>query len=222
MYTLDTLPWWGWMVLALTVTAIAGAVVIFFVLRANRTFTPPLHDLACTEHFRLSDAVPFVTVHLYIRNRPWGTSPRASINTSILTRRCALAAACTNAAFQTFGWRVNEVMVYFANEPFEASAWKSVKDAAAFLLTVQNVNGSRTMPMIVVRPRYFDEVLDSGEPIIHEMCHALLQEFSKVGLDRDHGATGIWAQHGPGTRQETARQLFQTFLQDERTRSVQW
>lgn len=207
--------WWA--VGSLVGGLFCGALIFWLATLRKSPFWIPDHDLSCTESFRLSDSVPYVTVHVYIKDHGWGSSPRSTINTSILTRRCAMALACTNAAFQTLGWRLNEVMIWFSNEPFER---RTAGDA--FTLEMANQNGSRLMPMIVVRPRCFNEVLDSGEPIIHEVIHELLREHSHGGADEHHAASAVWSHHGPGTRQETARELFQMFVQDERTRKVEW
>jgi len=50
------------------------------------------------------------------------------------------------------------------------------------------------IPCPVIRMSKSGEVARTGEPVIHEMMHALLQEFSSKGANRDHKTEGVWAE----------------------------
>ena len=57
------------------------------------------------------------------------------------------------------------------------------------------------------------EIVDTGEPVIHESLHALLDDF--VGNADDHADETIWAVHGSSTVQATARRYYKTIKQQQ-------
>jgi len=71
--------------------------------------------------------------------------------------------------------------------------------------------GSKFYPMPVIKNSFVDQVYKTGEPLIHELCHAILDEY-QIDLKGSHYQTDIWSKFDEGqaikTAQTTARLYF--------------
>lgn len=128
-----------------------------------------------------------------------------------------LADACRNAIDSCFVvWnkyrprdRAEESIDQFAvefvtDEQMDARArgfWGSKPDGMptkkinGYLWSVRRSIWGSGVPLAVIRGSLFQLAIDRGEPIIHEVVHALLGEFSKQGVDRSHSSeawTVVW------------------------------
>ena len=93
------------------------------------------------------------------------------------------------------------------DQPVPGSDWAEawVKGTAAYLAQVPQATGSGP-PMPVIRSRYIGDVIETGEPIIHECLHACCQA-GGLGY-RDHDDPRVWAMHRSGCVQADAWELF--------------
>lgn len=55
-----------------------------------------------------------------------------------------------------------------------------------YMWTVKPDRWGEEIPLAVVRGSFYRLVITKGKPVIHETVHALLGEFSKAGVNRDH------------------------------------
>lgn len=78
-------------------------------------------------------------------------------------------------------------------------------NVASYIIRCHRMFG-KSVPMAVIRERYIDEVIQRGEPVIHEWCHALLGEY--VSSPSNHTQAKVWAVLGSATSQYQARVFF--------------
>lgn len=93
---------------------------------------------------------------------------------------------------------------------FDESPYPNIRDAAAYA-TYTGAPVGAGIPMIVVRgePDVLEEILRTGEPVIHELLHLWLGETSEPDKDRNHDAQGVW---GEKQLQGRIRQVFARML----------
>lgn len=75
-----------------------------------------------------------------------------------------------------------------------------IPNAAAY---IQKYDG---LPTAVVSDAYVDEVIATGEPVIHEACHALLDDY--IGNADDHEDETVWKAFGENTVQGEANKVY--------------
>ncbi len=76
-----------------------------------------------------------------------------------------------------------------------------LKGAAAYITKIDKI------PTCVVSDKYVYEIIKTGEPVIHEACHVVLNDY--IGSTDDHAAPSIWAaQGGEESLQAVARSVY--------------
>jgi len=105
---------------------------------------------------------------------------------------------------------IDEVVIWFApNTHMEALAkmW-GFKRLDGFIGKAKTrAFGFRYLPLATISPLVADEVMMTGEPVIHEMMHALLRDY-RGGVD-GHTNPNVWtASGGAASVQSLARKLF--------------
>jgi hypothetical protein len=110
-----------------------------------------------------------------------------------VARACAVAVDCI---IEEMGAHhaVDDVCIYFVTGArFEAYPYTGLNKAAAFLIDTGASVGSG-IPMAVIRERCIEQVVNTGEPVIHEMLHLILGETTKEGVDRGHTGASLEAE----------------------------
>lgn len=195
MCSIGSLPWYGWAILIIAVVGLLAA-AIWLLWLGRRPNIP--------SGFRKSVKRGKYNVITVIQYKDHGPLDKISV-------ACALAVWATGRAWSAVkkspDSEIEHVCVYFTDDDlFEGHKFKSLKKAAAFLVHTGASVGNG-IPMAVIRSSIVPEVLETSEPVIHEMLHALLGESSEADKDRDHSDPVVWAANGGGV-QLMARGLF--------------
>ena len=206
-YTLATLPWEGWLVLLLTLLAFAG-MGVWLAFFARRPHFP--RGRKYTEKYLGHEAT--TVIH-----------PKVGISGVGVAKACAVAVWASAASWEENVGRtgatkaIRRVCVYVTNDVyFDAHPYRDLKNAAAFLISARASIGDG-IPMAVIREKYVDQILETGEPVIHEMMHALLGVYTEPDKDRDHSNKSVWTAHR-GQVQTRARELYAVERVNRRTR----
>lgn len=133
---------------------------------------------------------------------------------------CARATWCTREAWVDMGVdptfdptpRLSHTVARFVTDR-EFDGDRPMPWAAAVLLKVGKRVGGAYLPMTVSRTKYRDRQHESGEPVIHEMCHQLVWESKNDGIalyDYMHADERVWvAAGGEDTVQGVARKMYE-------------
>ena len=130
----------------------------------------------------------------------------------------ATAEACARAVQMTrIAWlaaqlphhAVSTICVWFpTDERFDQ--WPGIKPTDAAFLAGTGANVGSGIPMVVIRPKYAANIIVKGEPVIHEVTHALLGDYSEPDKDRDHSHSQAWvANSGDTSLQAMAQRYFE-------------
>lgn len=82
---------------------------------------------------------------------------------------------------------------------------------AAVLGKVKKRVGGSYLPMTVTRTKYYDLILSTGEPVIHELCHQAVWDAPADGVklyDYRHQDSRLWVSAGDNSMQGRARLHF--------------
>ena len=105
---------------------------------------------------------------------------------------------------------VSEVAVYIADRAtFDALLPTAGSIGAAFLGRVPRRLGQGP-PLISIRAELAEHLFATGEPMLHEMMHALTDQYAAVGDGATHQNPVLWTEHAdnPGSVQARARALY--------------
>lgn len=95
-------------------------------------------------------------------------------------------------------------VAFYDDSHFDGSRWSQV--AASYLTRVRRMIGADGPPLIVIREKHRATLALTGEPVIHEICHLLLEP--NHGFDRNHTDARVWEAHGTETVQFKAQQYY--------------
>lgn len=189
-----------WVITILTISAFAAGIIGYLFSRR-----PKLPDGVHYEGYLDGCAVDVVYgrgVKVPDNALPEGIGPRS------IAAHCATAVAATRLAVPREAREpFDRVCVHFVtNERFEAFPYANLVNAAAFLI---ETGGGKPIPMAVIRERHLEEVLKTGEPVIHEMLHMALGAYTEPDKDRDHSHILAWrANAGEESWQWDAQERF--------------
>lgn len=125
---------------------------------------------------------------------------------------CHKAAVAADAGFNLTNRKpkrsIKEIAVNFVTDDmFVYSGYGKEFDAGVMgFLTECKKSFAKGIPMAVLRERLMNNVKETGEPVIHELMHALLGETNAI--EAIHEEKDIWAMHGDNTAQARAREIF--------------
>lgn len=125
-----------------------------------------------------------------------------------LGRACALAIHCIDSKWPGPKENLSHVVVWFRTDDkfvkeFPKKLQEYASQAGGYLGTCAR-NFKTSVPMIVIRERHMQEVLSTGEPVIHELCHVMLNQY----FITEHEEKNVWAKFGDTTNQAEARYSF--------------
>ena len=195
MYGIGDLPAYGWAILIVVVMALAASAT-WLLWRGREPHIPNgFSHTASRGRYKITTVIQY---------RDHGDLEKIS-------HACALAVWAAGRAWAAVKKspddEIEHVCVYFTDDDlFEQHRFRELRKAVAFLVyTGANVGAG--IPMAVIRASIVPEVLATGEPVIHEMLHALLGQSSEPDKDRDHSDAAVWAANGGGV-QLMARGLY--------------
>lgn len=106
--------------------------------------------------------------------------------------------------------RLKEIVVYFlGNEAFNSSLgkrWREYAEASGGYTSLCKRNFKPDFPMPVIRAVHMKEVVGTGEPVIHELCHELLGQYWMT--TNPHSHPKVWIRMGEDTVQSIARKKY--------------
>lgn len=200
MYTADSLPWYGWVILGIVLIAIIAG-ILWFTWLGRFPRLPSGRRSAFESDGRMTTVVAQPGTELVLING-------LAVSCGQAVRAAATAWEYT---FKKSPDVISNVVIYFTTDRyFDQQQYQEIRNAAAYLV----YTGARVgagVPMAVIRERYAAEVASTGEPVIHEMIHAMLGDFSEPDKDRDHSNKSAWATFGDDTVQARARKLFKAY-----------
>lgn len=193
----------GIVILLITLVAF-GALGAYYVWSANRLKLPKGQSITytyrgCKVHTVYESGS--ISNYLYLVSKACEKAVAASLDAWSLTAgdvhsRLRLAAVNSN----------KEIVIYFVTDQ---SMDKVNPDAASIQVMAPVYNGTSHVPMLSIRERYYAEVIKTGEPVIHEMLHALSHG------DPEHANLEVWAENQPKNKvltvQNLARQIYKKY-----------
>jgi len=187
---ISDLEWWHWVIFAVPTLLLFVFVPVYVLWLGPKPRIP--------KGTRIDKRIGRILVHVVWH--PDGVMPGRS-NREAVAYACAQAVRCTRMAWVMLDKDdadiIDEVVVWF-----QPGSVFSKPGAAAYATWSRSYGIGRGVPMAVIRTEYCDEVIKRGEPVIHEMLHALHD------YDARHKAKDVWAVHGDGAAQAIARRAF--------------
>jgi hypothetical protein len=213
MYTLSTLPLYGWILLVLVLASMAFGLVWFLWLGRRLRFPPgTVRTVTSGTAINGRRQLVHVIIDPVVEAALAGTPVERGLKALKLAVRSAAAVSAIRSVWTKARHLpadiLDEVAVYYQSS---AEFDKSFPNAAAYLSNTPASVGSG-LPMAVVRDTCVLEVQATGEPVIHEMIHALLGEYSKAGADRGHTDNAWKAVTGDKSQQAMAEVEFKARL----------
>jgi hypothetical protein len=126
-----------------------------------------------------------------------------------LKNYCINAVASTVAAYNQNMIQVklpSELGIRFArNSHFSESDY--FKNAAGYADFANPKLFGRSVPLVVVKSKFLKNILDRGQPVIHELIHAFEFE-SNRSYDHNHKNEKLWESHGRQSVESVSVQLW--------------
>lgn len=198
---LSDLQWWGWLILVVPIALLLGAAVWLLWLGRRPILPKGRTQIATRGAYKVHVVSASVeTVDMTT------TSKRASL--AVWAAAMAWQRSRNDGAHK----EIKEVVVLLVDDDyFQAQSFTELRTAAAFLIHANSHVGSG-IPMAVMRANIRKELWETGEPVIHEMLHAMLGEFSEPDKDRDHSDYETWeANSDDESIQHWAQMLFKRY-----------
>jgi len=213
MLELSDLTWWQWVIFLVPTAMLLIALPLWLLWLGRRPTIPDGTRYTMKRGPYTIDVVFSDTTAPGINKV--GASPARTKAEELIAHTCA---AAVWAAGSSWAKQINSnvsvlhhVVVRFVPEAvFLASPFPSIQTAAAYLAyTGAPVGAGIPAAVVLCSKDIIDDLMLRGEPVIHEMLHALLGEFSEPDKDRDHSHHEAWlANSQADSVQWHAQQLF--------------
>ena len=181
--------------LILTLAAIAGLLVYFLVQKSKLQLPDGEHWSEAKKGFKTTLVKSANAKIPYVRQEPSYTEKDLAIyccHINLIVQAAFLAKSFTTISVLN---RCKEIVVYVMdNDTYDESGgkkWKSYySKTEAYISKCRKKFSSSWVPMICVRDRHVDGIMKTGEPVIHELCHAYLNDYEADS--NDHADPRVW------------------------------
>lgn len=182
----------------LSVAALVGLTIVPLILAINKIHYPDGDRYTCTVGKGFKVTVVF------------GLGVTQEYDRKHVTEMCAMAAWSLHGVWQRERRAdIKQVVVMFrTKDTFMSGRYKDLyaNHAAAYISSCRK-GFRKSLPMPVIQEKYIPQVIMRGEPVMHELCHALLgQKFISPG--GQHKEEDVWANFGKDTYQAKAQRVF--------------
>jgi hypothetical protein len=181
--------------LILTLTAIFGFLVYFITQRGKLQLPNGEHWNGERKGFKTTLVKPAAAKIPYDK-------ATSSYNEKDLVGRCCDINLIVQTAFRDRSLvssavieKCKEIVLYVMdNETYDKSGGKKwegyYSNTEAYISQCRKKFSSNYAPMICVRDRHVDRIALTGEPLVHELCHAYLDDYEADSTD--HADPRVW------------------------------
>ena len=185
MLEIHELVWWQWLVFLVPTVLLLVVMPLWFFWLGRFPKIP--------KGTRVDESFGPMRVHVVWH--PGGLLGGAP-NRALVAKACMAAVRVTKQTWKAMekddGHILDRILIYFQpGYEFEQSKLTDIRTAAAYA-TWSGAHVGSGIPMAVIRTEYVTKIVRMGEPVIHEMLHVLLDEFSEIGGDREHSHPRAW------------------------------